>query len=449
MADLRDERTRLAALDTGDGGDTDLRMVFSWTYRALDPDAARLFRLLGLHPGPEISAGAAAALIGEDVPAATRLLDRLTADHLLRSRSPGRYDFHDLLRDYAAERAREAESVGDQDAALRRVMEWYVHSARAAARHLPPGERDLPPDSARPGITPSEFADVERAVGWYEEELPDPMAATRHAMARGWHDLAWRLPMVLAPCAEFHAPGPAWVDIFRTAVKACRHTGEAAEEGWALDHLACVHLRMGRLPEAAARFGEALALARRGGDRDLEGQVLAHLGTVRFRLGDYPGSTGCYARALAIARATGDRRLEADTLHNIAQNDNGLGRHAEALEGGLSALGIYTELDDRYHRGEALLTTGVAHIGLGRSDNATGAFRAVLEIMREFEDRRGEAAVLGHLGEALLASGDLDGARSSLLRAVAIFTELDDARAAGVRERLAAIGSRAPEPHLP
>jgi DNA-binding SARP family transcriptional activator len=442
-ADLRDERTRLGALDTGDGDDTDLRTVFSWTYRALDPASARLFRLLGVHPGPEISTGAATALHGGDVPTVTRLLDRLTADHLLRSRSPGRYDFHDLLRDYAAEQAREG---GDEETACRRMLEWYEHTAGNAARHLPPEGRASHGETMPAGVTPMVFADAERAVGWYEEELPNLVAAIRYAASREWHGAAWRLGRALAPFFKFHVPGPVWVDIFRTAVKAARRGAEVVEEGWALNHLGIAYTRLGRLDDAVARYEEALIVARRAGDRDLEGEVLAHLGTAYFRLGGYDRSTHCYGQALSIARESGDRRLEAETLNHIAQNDNGLGRHAEALAGGRAALGIYTELDDRYHRGEALRTLGIAHAGLGGAQEAAGAFLQALSVMREYEDRRGEADILTLLGDALLASKDLEGARARWQEAVAIFTELDDARATELRARLAGTGPRATSP---
>lgn len=431
--ELRDERGRLAALDTGDGPGTDLRMVFSWTYHALDDAAARMFRLLGLHPGPEIGTGAAAALIGGDPAAATRLLDRLAADHLLRSRSPGRYDFHDLLRAYASECAREA---GDGDEPLRRVLDWYLHAARAAARHLPPGDRLIPAEPVPDDVTPPEFGDAEEAVGWFETELPNLMAAVRSAAAIGRPGHAWRIAAVLVFFFDFHVPGPGWVEAHRVAAEAARRDGEPQEEGRALNHLAEVHARLGSLDAAVARNKEALALARETADRDLEGDVLADLGTAYFRLGRYEDSTRCYNEALAIARESGDRRLEAETLDHIARNDNGLGRHDRALDGARAALAIYDRMRDPYHQGEALRTIGVAQAGLGRLAEAADSFGRALELMRRFEDRRGEADVLDHLGRALHASGDVGGARERWSEALAIFTEYGDARAAGLRERL-------------
>ncbi|MDP9867581.1 MULTISPECIES: AfsR/SARP family transcriptional regulator [Streptosporangium] len=445
VADLRDERTRLTALDTGDGDHTDLRMVFSWTYGALDPDSARLFRLLGLHPGPEVSTGAAAALTGGDLAGVTRLLDRLTADHLLRSRFPGRYDFHDLLRSYAAERAHEG-GREDRDAALGRVMDWYLHAARNAAEHLPPVGRAFSAGPVPDGLALPEFDGPEEAVGWYEEELPNLMAAAHYAASRGWHGPAWRIPRMLASFFDFHVPGTAWAAVYRTAVEASRAAGEPYEEGSALNHLGWVNARLGRLGEAVGHYDEALAVARRIGDRDLEGDVLVNLGAAYFRLGRLEESTGCYGQALAIARDSGDRHLEAEALNDVAHNDNELGRHAEALAGAHTALGIYTGLDDRYRRGEALRALGAAHAGLGRPGEAAGLFLDALELMREFEDRRGEADVLSRLGDALHGSGDLGGAQERWREAAEILTELDDERADALRRRLAETGPRSPVP---
>ncbi|TQM77127.1 DNA-binding SARP family transcriptional activator [Thermopolyspora flexuosa] len=440
-AELRDERGRLTALDTGDGDDTDLRMVFSWTYRALDEAAARMFRLLGLHPGEEIGVGAAAALVGPetapDEAAATRLLDRLAADHLLRSRSPGRYDFHDLLRAYAAECAREA---GEVDEPLRRVLDWYLHTAHNAARHLPPGDRTVPAEPPPQEVTPLEFDRREDAVGWFETELANLMAAVRTAAAHGRYGHAWRIAAVLVLFRDFHVPGPAWADVHRIAADAARRDGRPQEEGRAINHLAEVHARLGELDAAVARNTEALALAREIGDRDLEGFVLADLGGVYFRLGEFEESTRCYNEALAIARERGDRRLEAETLEHIARNDNGLGRYEAALERARAALAIYDRMRDPYHQGEALRTIGIAQAGLGRLDEAACSFERALELMRRYEDRRGEAEVLDHLGRALLAAGDLAGARDRWNAALRIFTEYGDARAAALRERLREAG---------
>jgi transcriptional regulator with XRE-family HTH domain len=103
-ADLCDSHDRLDALTTDDTG-TGIRAVFSWSYRTLSLDAARLFRLLGLHPGPEVTARSAASLTRSPPAQVRPLLAELARAHLLTEHAPGRYAFHDLLGDYATEQA--------------------------------------------------------------------------------------------------------------------------------------------------------------------------------------------------------------------------------------------------------------------------------------------------------------------------------------------------------
>ncbi|MGO4421959.1 NB-ARC domain-containing protein, partial [Streptomyces sp. MCAF7] len=133
IADLRDESALWAALSTGDEQDADaVRSVFAWSYRALPPDAARLFRLLGLHPGPAFGLGAVSALAGVSVRQARQLLDVLVGAHLLEQTAPDRFEFHDLLRAYATEQSRLDETADSRAGALRRVLDWYLHTADAA-----------------------------------------------------------------------------------------------------------------------------------------------------------------------------------------------------------------------------------------------------------------------------------------------------------------------------
>ncbi|MEU0844971.1 NB-ARC domain-containing protein [Streptomyces sp. NPDC005962] len=165
IADLRDESALWDALSTGDDEEAEaVRTVFAWSYRALPDQAARLFRLLGLHPGPEFSLHAAAALARLTTSRARQLLDSLISAHLLEQTGPDRYQFHDLLRAYAIDQAQHEEPPPERDAALRRVLEWYLHTADAAQSWLQPAEDHLrlapPPD----GVRPLAFADYDAAV---------------------------------------------------------------------------------------------------------------------------------------------------------------------------------------------------------------------------------------------------------------------------------------------
>jgi DNA-binding XRE family transcriptional regulator len=129
---------RLGGLAVEDDPEVGVRAAFDHSYAVLHPDAQRLFRLLGLVPGPEATPNAAAALAGTAPDAAARLLGRLAAAHLLEVHAPDRYSLHDLLRLYASQRAEREDSGAERQAAVRRLFDWYLHTADSAARLLYP-----------------------------------------------------------------------------------------------------------------------------------------------------------------------------------------------------------------------------------------------------------------------------------------------------------------------
>src|SRR5262249_22060884 len=149
--ELRDTPQRWEAL-TGDDPSTDVRAVFSWSYQALSPDAARLFRLLGLHPGPDIAAPAAASLAGIPIDQARPLLAELTRASLLVEHIPGRYTFHDLLRAYATDLAHTTDLDQQRHDATLRMLDHYLHTADTADRLLNPTEDPLAPTPPQPGV---------------------------------------------------------------------------------------------------------------------------------------------------------------------------------------------------------------------------------------------------------------------------------------------------------
>lgn len=215
IADLRDESALWDALSTGDDEEAEaVRTVFAWSYRALPDHAARLFRLLGLHPGPEFGLHAATALAGLTTSRTRQLLDSLVGAHLLEQTAPDRYQFHDLLRAYATDQATDEEPPAMREAALLRVLEWYLHTADAAQSWISPAEDHLdlapPPDSVRPPA----FADYDAAVDWAEREHANLLQAVCTAAAAGYDRLAWQLSAVLW-CAQFPSAreptGRSWV----------------------------------------------------------------------------------------------------------------------------------------------------------------------------------------------------------------------------------------------
>ncbi len=211
IADLRDESGLWDVLSTGDEQDADaVRSVFAWSYRALSPDAARLFRLLGLHPGPEFGIAVAAALAGISGRKARQLLDVLVGAHLLEQTAPDRFAFHDLLRAYAMDQARLEETPDSRAAVLRRVLDWYLHTADAVQGLMAPARDRLALDPADEQVAPLSFSDYDQGVDWAERERKNLIAAVRAAEKAGLDLYAWRLAAVPVATARRH-----WGDALR------------------------------------------------------------------------------------------------------------------------------------------------------------------------------------------------------------------------------------------
>jgi DNA-binding SARP family transcriptional activator/transcriptional regulator with XRE-family HTH domain len=205
-AEMRSAQGRLAALDAGDPASS-VRVAFSWSYQALGAAAARMFRLLGLHPGPDISARAAASLAGISLVEARRLLAELAAAHLLTEHVPGRYTCHDLLRAYAAEQVAALDDDTARRAALARAFDHYRHTAYAAAGLLNPSREPVILDRPHPGVTPEHLADDQQALAWFDAEQRVLLSATTLAAQTGFDTCPWRLPWPDHAGLRYAAPG--------------------------------------------------------------------------------------------------------------------------------------------------------------------------------------------------------------------------------------------------
>lgn len=208
--ELRDSHGSLDAFASGDDITTDVRAVFSWSYKAVSAPAARMFHLLGLHSGPDISAPAAAALAGLPVRETRGLLIELTRAHLLTEHFPGRYTLHDLLRVYAAERVRAEETAAERERAVERLLAWYLHTADAAYPHITPQRRRIPLEPLPARCRPLEFTTHDQALDWCETERANLVTAVHQAAGSGRPGVAWRLPAVLwgsSTCAATRTTG--------------------------------------------------------------------------------------------------------------------------------------------------------------------------------------------------------------------------------------------------
>jgi len=441
VGQLAAERERLDTLATEDDMTTAVRAVFSWSYATLPAAAARMFRLLGLHAGPDFSVPAAAALTALPPDQATRLLDVLAGAHLLEEGGTGRYRFHDLLRIYASERAADDETEAERGAAISRSITWYLHTAEASGRVLMPVRRYPPLGPPPEHCGPLPFTSYEQALAWCDAEQPNLVAAIRHAARAGLHDSGWKLSVTL--WAYFCLRRPAdWITTARAGLAAARGTGDPKAEAWALNSLgtACFCLRL--LDDALDCYLRALRVRREIGDRWGEGLTLNNLGELYWEFGRLDDALDCHQQALALFRGARDRHGEGITLDNLGATYRKLGRAADALSCLRQALDLFREAGDRRGEGMALHNLGETYYLLRRLVEAVTHYQQAILVHQQAGDRHGEAVTLRDLGNAFADAGQPGPARKSWRQALAIFEDLSDPQAAEVR---ASLVSQAPD----
>jgi DNA-binding SARP family transcriptional activator/tetratricopeptide (TPR) repeat protein len=436
--ELRDSATRLDALDAGELA-ADLRAVFSWSQRALSPRAARLFRLLGIHPGPDVSREAAAALHG-DTPAAVRpLLAELTRAHLIGERAPGRFTLHDLLRAYATEQAHAHEPEAERRLALHRLLDHYLHTAHRAAMLFETARSPIAVPAPVPHAEPLPLADGPQALAWLTSEHPVVLAAIRRAADAGFGAHAWQLAWTLAHFF-FARYGHHHDNLAaqRTALAAAERLGDRL--GQAHSHMAVAGglMYLGRHDDALDHFGSALALFRELGDA--HGQARAHQG-VGWALdaeGRHGEARDHGRRVLELYEATGNRVGLARGLNDLAWTLGLLGEHREAIELCERAIRLHQHIDDP--RGEATTwdTLARAHHRRGEHARAVVCYRRALTLYEGTGYRYEPAEILLGLGDAHQGTGDTEAARHAWRQALEILDDLNHPDADQARGRLGA-----------
>jgi len=420
VAELHDTHTRLDALDTGDVS-SDVRAAFCRSYQDLSELAARMFRLLGLHPGPDISIPAAASMAGIPCDQTAVTLHELARLHLATEHAPGRFTLHDLLRAYAAEQARTFDSEGERRAAVHRMLDHYLHTARAGAVLLHPARDEVTPAPAQPAVVPEYLADHCQALAWYEAEHAVLLAAIALAVDAGFDTHAWQLPWTLVTFLYRTGRWHEWTSLQRSALEAATrlgdHNAQARSQldlGYACAVRACYddahrHLRQAlslfrQLDDQVgqARAHNALAMALEGQGRQAEAldhaktsldlytaagnpaaqaNALTELGWLQALLGHHHQALNCCQQALDLHRGLGNRHGEAAAWASIGYTLHRLGRHPDAITCHQQALTLYCELGDRHHQAETLTRLGDSQHAAGNHQAARSAWQQALTIL--------------------------------------------------------------------
>ncbi|MEW2464213.1 BTAD domain-containing putative transcriptional regulator [Streptomyces sp. NPDC046994] len=415
----------------------DIRNVFSWSCQKLSPAAARLFRLLALRPGPDITAPAAAALADRTVTATGRSLAELSQTHLVIEHVPGRFALHDLLQAYALELVEAETSEREQQAVLRRVLDHYLLLARAAAAVVDP---EATSES-------TVFPHAESALGWFSSERGVLTEAIRRAAEAGLHEHAWRLGYALGGFYELSGLFHEWASVQRMAFDSAQRLADHRAHAHA-------HRRLGRVTSLLHGYEEAQRHLERA--RDLYAELdlpldLAHahrtLAWVMAKDGRPQEAVDRAEQALVLYRSHGETIMAGRCLYAIAWFLVLLDRSEEAVLHAQSALECFDESTEPMNVARTLDTLAFAHAHLGQYGLAVGYERRSVELFRSCRALYNEGCALSRLGDVHSVAGDAEAARGSWQASLAIMIELDPPWANALRTKLNRRDSSAPGPH--
>ncbi|MFC9228803.1 ATP-binding protein [Streptomyces decoyicus] len=439
--DLHNESMLWEALSSDDGDEADsVRAVFSWSYRVLPAQAARLFRLLGLHPGPEFSADAAAALSGQPTEITKSLLDLLVGSHLLEQLTPDRYQYHDLLRAYAADQAHQEEPPEQRHRALCQVLTWYLHSAVSATAAINSIYPPPPLDPCDGVVKPQTLQDQSSALRWYQAEKENLLAATQLASDHGLDQIGWQLPAVLHGIHADRPPFEGWftmgelglqaarrqgdktgealiqatlgaacrnayrkkeaVEHYQAALKICCETGDLEGQQQSINALGILHLQQHQLDRALEHFKALKELAGQTASPSWQAVATGNFATTYVELGDLNKAAHLAAQALdACQHLKGDLGAHIDPLLDLSTAHRGLGHPEQALAFAQQALTIAQERDNLILQGFVLLVLGHAQRANGQRSEALESYQHSAVLHRQLRDRAREAQALDAIGE--------------------------------------------------
>jgi tetratricopeptide (TPR) repeat protein len=424
-ADLAAARDRLELMQVEN---LSVKAAFDLSYQELTSDQQRLFARLGLHPGPDIDAYAAAALDGIDLDQARRLLGDLYDQHLISEPAYGRYRLHDLLREHARGLAAAADPA-DSSAAAGRLLDYYLHTAAAASTHFATRtSADRAPLPGRfPGCVPL-ISTPGQASEWLETERPNLHAATDYAAAHALPRHAVAIPEVISGFLRAQGHWEESAALYQTALTAARQAGDKHGQASALSQLGNLRTLAGDYPGAIALNRQALAIYQGTSDRLGQARALNHLGVAQMLAGNYPAAAAAEQQALALSRDVGDRAVQADALNDLGFVQQLTGDHMAAAECQRQALALYTDLGHAWGQADALNHLGIVQRLTGDYPSAAASQQQSLTLFRDVGHLRGQADALNELGLVQQVTGDYPAAAASHQQALEWFRDLGDRR---------------------
>ena len=420
-AELAAARDRLALMHAEN---LSVAAAFDLSYADLSEDLQRLFRRAGLVPGPGLDAYAVAALDDTSLATARRGLDELYDQHLLAEPAPGRYQLHDLLREHARALAA-CEDPTESDAAVGRLLDYYLHTALAAGRYFDTWaitfRRPLP---GHPPAQAPDLSTLGQAAAWLDAERANLHAAADYAATRGHsrHAIA-----ISAAMGGFLAARGHWdqsAALHQSALAAARQAGDRLGEADTLGTLGELQREAGDYPSAAASQQQALALFREAGDQPGQAYTIDQLGLLRTLTGDYPAAAASYQQALALFGDLGDLHGQGWVLNGLGHLQQVTGDHPAAAASLRQALALFGDLGDLEGQAQALNSLGVVQQETGDYPAAAASQQQALALFRDLGHRLGQAQALNDLGLVQQQTGDYPAAAASHQQALELFRGL-------------------------
>jgi tetratricopeptide (TPR) repeat protein len=422
-AELADEQRRLDLLDAGGDPRAAVTAVFSWSYRNLPPTAARMFRLLGLHPGPDFDSYAAAALTGTTVDQARRLLAALHRAHLVQPTARSRYGMHDLLKAYATQLAHAHDAEPDRRAAVEQLIDYYLAAAVTAMNRLNPAEAYHRPEVLEPA-----GADLRTAVqarSWLDEQRATLTSIAAHSADHGWPERAVQLSITLYRYLYegHHAEAIVVHERARLAARSC---GDRASEAHALVSLGVTNALGGRAAVAVDLLRHAVAIYRELDDGYGLARALNNLGGVQERGGDYGPALEHIEESVRVARAAGARDAISAALSSFGYTATIVGRYTDAAAALEEAIAINRQLGYVWNLTRSLTNLGLVHYHRADYPAAADCHRQAAEVARDNGDKLAEAHAIAGLADVDLRLGRPTEAARRFEQALAQFVAAGD-----------------------
>ena len=440
VADLRAEQDRLAALRVDDSS---VGAVFDLSYRSVPAPAGRLYRLVALHPGAWFGPAVAAAAV--DASDVEDLLDVLVEANLLSEVDDRRYRFHDLIRLHARAQAERDDSVTERDAAVLRMIEWYLDTTVAADLLVHPlparvGPRyEVGPRYQNDRPTSPLFGTATDALAWLSGERIALREALLDTGRRRWHHLTWQFCEAMWGFFRHDRHYEDWVTLYRLGVHAAQECGHRLAESRLRGKLGYVYAKLHRYDEAIAQTQAELAIAAADDDQQGTASALSQLGRVARGKGDLAAALGYYERSRDLHGELGNRRGVALARRRMGQVLTSLGRYDAAIVELTAAAQIMANLSDNTQHSRALMFLGAAYAKTSDPTRAEAPLREALALMRDLGSAYYQAEVLAVLGDVAEQSRDLVSAREHFQLAYEYYLAAGDPDADRVRERLAAL----------